>query len=98
MDHIRYEIFDDVYDTPSSMDYHLHEKNNYYFTVFNYTKCYYNYYKDNGTYSKIKSELLREDINSVCKKELDELRKAVNDGLTYKEVNGQVRPIVTDYF
>jgi hypothetical protein len=97
MEKIIYEGFDSCYDTPDSLEYHVHEKNNWYFTIFNYSNCYYQYYKINDSYNKIKSELLREDVNEVCKKELEELRKAANSGLTYKEVNGQVYPINKDY-
>ena len=97
MEKLRYQDFDSVYDNPESIEYHAHEKNNWYFALFNYTKCYTDYYKQNNSYFKIKSELQREDINNVCKKELEEVRKAANNGLTYKEVNGHVRPILTDY-
>jgi hypothetical protein len=97
MDKLRYEDFESGYDTPSSIEYHAYEKNAWFFALFNYTKCYNNYYNENGNYFKIKSELEREDVNNICKPELEELRKAANNGLTYKEVNGQVHPILKDY-
>jgi hypothetical protein len=93
----RYQDFASEYDTPNNIEYHAYEKNNWYFALFNYTKCYTNYYKETGSYFQIKKELEREDVNNICRKELDELRNAANNGLTYKEVNGHVRPVLKDY-
>jgi hypothetical protein len=97
MDALVYEGFDSKYDTPLSIEYHVWEKNNWFYALFNYTKCYKDYYKAHDSYFNIKAELEKENINNVCKHELDEVRKAANSGLTYKEVNGHVRPIMKDY-
>lgn len=84
----RYELFDKVYDDPHKLNYVPGEKNEWFFALFNYSRCYQKYYSTLNSIQKIKSELDRPDINDVCKNELDEVRKAANNGLTYKEVNG----------
>ena len=70
------------------MDYIAGEKNNWYFALFNYARCYDGYYKNINTLNKLKHELTKEDVNSICRNELEEVRKAANSGLTYKEVVG----------
>ena len=97
MDKFRYQDFDSAYETPNSLQYHTHEKNSWFYAIFNYTKCYSDYYRKNDSYFQIKKELEREDVNNICKAELDEVRKAANNGLTYKEVNGSVYPVHNDY-
>ena len=89
-----YENFDDKYDNPSSLEYHRFEKNNWFYNLFKYTQCYERYNSYFTNYEDLKKELTRIDINDVCKKELENLRNAANNGLSYKEVNGFVHPFM----
>jgi|LauGreDrversion4_2_1035121.scaffolds.fasta_scaffold436264_2 hypothetical protein len=62
-----------------------HESNPYIVAVKFYSECYSNYFKNFFTTKDLETELTREDVNTVCLKELEDLRKVVPD-IRYKEV------------
>ena len=52
-----------------------------------YAECITNYFSIFQSRSELEKELQRPDINTVCKKELDDIRAVVAD-IRYKEVLG----------
>jgi hypothetical protein len=86
-----YLFVDTLYDN-TNLNYHLREKNNFYYAANNYLACHSRNTKYLKYYEDIKRELASENIGMICKKELEALRNTVNSGLTYKEVCGEVKP------
>ena len=53
----------------------------------NYSECVINFYSIFNTRKDLEKELSRADINTVCKKELDDMRSVAPE-IRYKEVLG----------
>jgi hypothetical protein len=76
---------------PRELNYMSDELNQHFNTLNNFLWCHKRYIKHFKTSNEFKKELESPDIDMVCKRELEEFRKANNDGLTYKEVVGVVK-------
>jgi hypothetical protein len=61
------------------------EVNPYMIATKYYVECLSNYFKTFFTIKDLEIELAREDINTVCLKELEDLRKVIPD-IRYKDV------------
>jgi hypothetical protein len=95
----RYDYFDPDYKDLSTLNYEIFERNHYFVAKNEYLRCHNRYLKSFGNYKELKKELDSPDIGMICKKELDNLRKVANNGLTYKEICGRVKVyITTDFF
>lgn len=88
-----YTYFDEEAPQNYALDYFWDEKNSWYFAVDQYTMCYQRYFKFFSTMKDLEEELVRPDMNTICHKELTELKKA-GPGITYREMLGRMQHII----
>lgn len=67
------------------LSYNKNEEHFWFKSIDNYVSCYQRYYQLFNTVQELEGELKREDINTVCKRELNDLRKNV-PLVRYKEI------------
>lgn len=71
-----------------TLNYRWDEPNPWFSSIRAFNKCYERYFDVFKSSKDWQTELQRSDAHTVCKKELEDLRKAA-PGISYKEVLGE---------
>jgi hypothetical protein len=87
---------DELKFTNTTLNYLWNEKNPWFSALESYSDCYKRYYQTFNTLDDLEKEFKRSDINTVCKRELENLRKEAPT-IHYKEIMGRVPTLLKDF-